>query len=47
MLFETVVRTNTTIAESAAVGKPVVFYRKRSFGALDYRNLAKELIRRA
>ena len=47
MLFETVVRANTTIAESAAVGKPVVFYRKRSFGALDYRSLAKELIRRA
>ncbi len=44
MLFETVVRANTTIAESAAVGRPVVFYRKGSFGAIDYNNLAEELL---
>ncbi len=43
IVFDTVVRINTTIAESAAVGKPVVFYRKRSFGAIDYMDLAKEL----
>lgn len=43
-LFNTVVRTNTTIAESAAVGKPVVFYRRSSFGAIDYNDLAEELL---
>ena len=43
-LFKTVVRANTTIAESAAVGRPVVFYRKSSFGAIDYNDLAEELL---
>jgi len=46
LLFKTVVRANTTIAESAAVGKPVVFYRKGSFGAIDYNDLAEELLNR-
>lgn len=44
LIFETVVRVNTTIAESAAVGKPVLFYRKSSYGAIDYSDLADELI---
>jgi chromosome partitioning protein len=44
LLLNTVVRSNITIAESAAVGKPVVFYRSGSFGAVDYRDLAKELL---
>ncbi len=46
MLFDSVIRANTTIAESAAVSKPVVFYRKSSYGAIDYNNLAEELIER-
>jgi chromosome partitioning protein len=46
-LFDTVVRTNTTIAESAEVGKPVVFYRSGSYGASDYCQLARELMDRA
>ncbi len=46
LLFNTVVRANITIAESAAVGKPVVFYRKSSFGAIDYNELAEELLER-
>jgi chromosome partitioning protein len=46
LLFQTTVRANTTIAESADVGKPVVFFRRGSFGALDYQNLSKELMRR-
>ena len=46
LLFNTVVRANITIAESAAVGKPVVFYRKSSFGAIDYNDLAEELLGR-
>jgi chromosome partitioning protein len=44
LLFDTVIRTNTTIAESAEVGKPVLFYRSGSYGAKDYLKLARELI---
>jgi chromosome partitioning protein len=44
LLFKTVIRANTTIAESAAVGRPVVFYRKNSHGAIDYKELAEELL---
>jgi chromosome partitioning protein len=44
MLFNTVIRSNTTIAESAGVGKPVVFFRQSSYGFSDYTNLAKELL---
>ena len=44
VLLETVIRSNITIAESADVKKPVVFFRSRSFGALDYLALADELI---
>jgi chromosome partitioning protein len=46
LLFQTVIRANTTVAESADVGKPVVFYRPGSFGAQDYLKLADELIQR-
>ncbi|MEJ2038218.1 MAG: AAA family ATPase [Desulfosarcinaceae bacterium] len=45
-LFDTLIRTNITIAESAAVAKPVVFYRRGSFGAIDYNDLADELMRK-
>jgi chromosome partitioning protein len=45
-LFQTVVRINTTIAESAAVGSPVVFYRQSCYGAIDYNDLADELLER-
>ena len=43
LMFNTVIRTNTKIAESADVGKPVVYYRTTSFGAIDYRALAEEI----
>jgi chromosome partitioning protein len=43
LLMNTVIRSNTTVAESALVGKPVVFYRSGSFGAQDYLRLAEEL----
>jgi chromosome partitioning protein len=45
-LLDTRIRANTTIAESAAVGKPIVFYRRSSFGAIDYNDLAEELVTR-
>jgi len=44
VLFDTIIRSNITIAESADVKKPVVFFRSTSFGALDYLALADELI---
>ncbi len=44
LLFNTIIRQNTTIAESAAVGKPVIFYRKSSYGSVDYMSLANELL---
>lgn len=43
LLFDTVIRANTTIADSADVGKPVVFYRTTSYGADDYHRFAQEL----
>ncbi len=46
LLFKTAVRANTTIAESAEVSKPVVFYRKGSFGTADYNQLATEVMDR-
>jgi chromosome partitioning protein len=46
LVFKTAIRVNTTIAESADVGKPVVFYRAGSYGAMDYNALAEELLSR-
>ncbi len=46
LVFATAIRNNTTIAESADVGKPVVFYRRSSYGAIDYNDLADELLMR-
>ncbi len=46
LLFKTQIRTNTTIADSAIVGKPVVFYRGGAFGAVDYADLAAEVLER-
>lgn len=46
LLFNTVIRTNTTIADSVWVEKPVVFYRTTSFGSQDYRHLAREVMAR-
>ncbi|MBW2634963.1 MAG: AAA family ATPase, partial [Deltaproteobacteria bacterium] len=44
LLFQTVIRANTKIADSADAGKPVVFFRTTSYGALDYKALAQELL---
>ncbi|MFP4476256.1 MAG: ParA family protein [Desulfatibacillaceae bacterium] len=45
-VFDTVIRSNITVAESAAYGKPVVFFRSTSSGSEDYANLAEELLKR-
>lgn len=44
LLFDTVIRVNTTIAESAGIGKPVIFFRQNSYGSIDYMSLANELL---
>lgn len=44
LLLKSIIRTNITIAESAAVGRPVVFYRKTSNGAADYLALGDEVL---
>jgi chromosome partitioning protein len=46
LVFNAIIRLNTTIAESADVGKPVVFFRRGSYGAKDYVQLAEELLSR-
>ncbi len=43
-LFDTMIRTNTAVALSSDVGKPVVFFKKSSYGAWDYTRLAEELL---
>ena len=43
-LFDTVIRVNTTIAESSYYGKPVVFFRRSSTGAADYLALTEEIL---
>jgi chromosome partitioning protein len=46
LVYKTVIRSNTTIAASSDVGQPVVFYRKNSYGSMDYIQLAKEFLGR-
>jgi len=45
-LFNTIVRRNVRLSESPSYGKPICLYDPTSTGALDYRELAKELITR-
>ena len=44
LLYNTAIRMNTTITDSCDKRKPVVFYRKTSYGAQDYMALAREFI---
>jgi chromosome partitioning protein len=44
LVLNTAIRSNITIADSADAGKPIVFYRTRSFGAKDYTSLAQEFM---
>jgi len=46
-LLKTVIRINTTIADSADFAKPVIFYRNSSPGSVDYMNLAEEIMKMA
>ncbi|MFO7829525.1 MAG: AAA family ATPase [Bacteroidales bacterium] len=44
MVFETIIQRNIKLSESPSYGKPVVLYDAASKGALNYLNLAKELL---
>ena len=45
-MFNVIVRRNVRLSESPSYGKPICLYDPTSTGALDYRELAKELINR-
>ncbi len=46
LIFDTVIRSNTTIAASTDVGEPVIFFKRNSYGSQDYMNLAQEFMER-
>ncbi len=46
LLFETKIRQNIKLAESLGLGEPIFDYSPDSYGALDYKYLAAELMRR-
>lgn len=46
MLFETKIRQNIKLAESLGLGEPIFDYGPDSYGALDYKNLANEMMKR-
>ena len=44
LVCTSIIRVNTTLAESANAGMPIMHFRKSSSGAEDYNGLAKELL---
>ena len=44
LICASLIRVNTTIAESASAGMPIVHFRRSSSGAADYQALAEELL---
>lgn len=44
LICTSIIRTNTTIAESASAGMPIMHFRKSSSGAEDYNSLAEEIL---
>jgi chromosome partitioning protein len=46
MVFQTIVQRNIKLSESPSFGKPVVLYDATSTGAVNYLNLAKELLQK-
>jgi chromosome partitioning protein len=45
-VFDTVIPRNVRLSECPSHGKPIMLYDNKSAGALSYRNLAKEFIKR-
>lgn len=46
MVFNTIIHRNTRISEAPSVGKPVILYDAVSKGAVNYLNLAKEILQK-
>ena len=46
MVFKTIIQRNVKLSESPSHGKPVITYDANSAGAINYLNLAKELLQR-
>ncbi|HTE25337.1 ParA family protein [Flavitalea sp.] len=46
MVFNTIIHRNTRISEAPSVGKPVILYDALSKGAINYLNLAKEVLQK-
>ncbi|MEO6915977.1 MAG: AAA family ATPase [Chitinophagaceae bacterium] len=46
IVFDTIVHRNTRISEAPSVGKPVILYDSSSKGAINYLNLAKEILQK-
>jgi chromosome partitioning protein len=46
IVFETIIHRNTRISEAPSVGKPVILYDATSKGAVNYLNLAKEILQK-
>jgi chromosome partitioning protein len=46
MVFSTIVHRNTRLSEAPSVGKPVILYDADSKGAVNYLNLAKEILQK-
>jgi chromosome partitioning protein len=43
-VFDTIIHRNTRLSEAPSVGKPVILYDAESKGAINYLNLAKEIL---
>lgn len=46
LVFKTFIRKNVTAEEANALGKPVVFYNESYHAAIDYANVAEEILQR-
>lgn len=46
MVFSTIIHRNTRLSEAPSVGKPVILYDAESKGAINYLNLAKEVLQK-
>lgn len=46
LVFDTIIHRNTRISEAPSYGQPVISFDARSVGAINYMNLAKEILQR-
>ena len=46
LVFDTLICRNTKLAEAPSYGKPIIMYDATSLGALNYMNLANEIVKR-